>query len=444
MNNELDRKLPFSLEAEQSLLGSILIDPMCMDEIAPLISAEDFYVPEHTEIFRAMQSMYLKSKNIDVVTLIDELVKSGTYDESGGREYLRLVAEAVPTAANAKDYADIVRDKAGLRQLIEAGDDITEAAYAGDDSAENLVEFAESKIFRIAEGRENKNFVHIRDALIQVYDRLTKLSQDPEALRGTPTGYTALDNVIVGMQEADLVLIGARPGMGKTSFAMNIATEAAIRTKKTVCVFSLEMSAEQLANRMLSSEAQIDSYKMRSGTLSAEDWNAIAYASSRLSETEILIDDTPGVTVTAMKSKLRRVKNLGLVVVDYLQLMQGDRHNDNRVQEVGDISRGLKLLAKELAIPVICCAQLSRGPENRPDKRPMLSDLRDSGAIEQDADIVMFLYRDEYYKDETTDQSVAEVIVAKNRHGSLDKVKLGWIGRFTKFTNLAEEAQGGN
>ena len=444
MNNELDRKLPFSLEAEQSLLGSILIDPMCMDEIAPLISAEDFYVPEHTEIFRAMQSMYLKSKNIDVVTLIDELVKSRTYDESGGREYLRLVAEAVPTAANAKDYADIVRDKAVLRQLIEAGDDITEAAYAGDDSAENLVEFAESKIFRIAEGRENKNFVHIRDALIQVYDRLTKLSQDPEALRGTPTGYTALDNVIVGMQEADLVLIGARPGMGKTSFAMNIATEAAIRTKKTVCVFSLEMSAEQLANRMLSSEAQIDSYKMRSGTLSAEDWNAIAYASSRLSETEILIDDTPGVTVTAMKSKLRRVKNLGLVVVDYLQLMQGDRHNDNRVQEVGDISRGLKLLAKELAIPVICCAQLSRGPENRPDKRPMLSDLRDSGAIEQDADIVMFLYRDEYYKDETTDQSVAEVIVAKNRHGSLDKVKLGWIGRFTKFTNLAEEAQGGN
>ena len=444
MNNELDRKLPFSLEAEQSLLGSILIDPMCMDEIAPLISAEDFYVPEHTEIFRAMQSMYLKSKNIDVVTLIEELVKSGTYDESGGREYLRLVAEAVPTAANAKDYADIVRDKAVLRQLIEAGDDITEAAYAGDDSAENLVEFAESKIFRIAEGRENKNFVHIRDALIQVYDRLTKLSQDPEALRGTPTGYTALDNVIVGMQEADLVLIGARPGMGKTSFAMNIATEAAIRTKKTVCVFSLEMSAEQLANRMLSSEAQIDSYKMRSGTLSTEDWNAIAYASSRLSETEILIDDTPGVTVTAMKSKLRRVKNLGLVVVDYLQLMQGDRHNDNRVQEVGDISRGLKLLAKELAVPVICCAQLSRGPENRPDKRPMLSDLRDSGAIEQDADIVMFLYRDEYYKDETTDQSVAEVIVAKNRHGSLDKVRLGWIGRFTKFTNLAEEAQGGN
>lgn len=442
MNSELDRKLPFSLEAEQSLLGSILIDPSCMDDIAAIINADDFYMPEHTQIFSAMQSMYLKSKNIDVVTLIEELVQSGTYDEAGGREYLRLVAEAVPTAANAKDYAGIVRDKAILRQLIEAGEDITEAAYAGDDTAEALVEYAESKVFRIAEGRENKNFVHIRDALIQVYDRLTKLSQDPEALRGTPTGFTALDNVIVGMNNSDLVLIGARPGMGKTSFAMNIATEAAIKTKKTVCVFSLEMSAEQLANRMLSSEAQIDSFKMRSGTLTSEDWNAIAYASSRLSETDILIDDTPGITVTAMKSKLRRVKNLGLVIVDYLQLMQGDRRNDNRVQEVGEISRGLKLLAKELAIPVICCAQLSRGPENRPDKRPMLSDLRDSGAIEQDADIVMFLYRDEYYKDETVDQSVAEVIVAKNRHGSLEKVKLGWIGRFTKFTNLASESQG--
>ncbi|MBQ4193356.1 MAG: DnaB-like helicase C-terminal domain-containing protein, partial [Clostridia bacterium] len=239
--------------------------------------------------------------------------------------------------------------------------------------------------------------------------------------------------------KADLVLIGARPGMGKTAFAMNIATEAAFKTGKTVCVFNLEMSAEQLANRMLSSEAQIDSYKLRSGDLQGEDWNAIAHASSRLSEAEILIDDTPGITVTAMKSKLRRVKNLGLVVVDYLGLVQGERHQDNRVQEVADISRSLKVMAKELEVPIICCAQLSRGPENRPDKRPMLSDLRDSGAIEQDADIVLFLYRDEYYKENTADQSVAEVIVAKNRHGSLDKVKLGWIGRFTKFTNLAKE-----
>ena len=441
MNGELDRRMPFSLEAEQSLLGSILIDPACMDDIAAAISADDFYMPEHAEIFRAMQAMYLTSRAIDVVTLIEELTKSGTYTEAGGREYLKLVAETVPTAANARDYAKIVRDKAILRALIEAGEEIAEAGYAGEDSADTLVEYAEGRIYRIAEGRENKNFVHIRDALLQVYERLLALKQDPESLKGVPTGFAAVDGVIVGMGKADLVLIGARPGMGKTAFAMNIATEAAFKTKKTVCVFNLEMSAEQLANRMLSSEAQVESHRMRYGQLEDEDWNAIAHASSRLSETEILIDDSPGITVTAMKSKLRRVKNLGLVVVDYLQLMQGERHLDNRVQEVADISRGLKLLAKELSVPVICCAQLSRGPESRTDKRPMLSDLRDSGAIEQDADIVMFLYRDEYYKEAAVDQSVAEVIIAKNRHGALERVRLGWIGRYTKFTNLAKEAE---
>lgn len=438
----LERRMPFSLEAEQSLLGSILIDPACMDGIAGEISSDDFYLAEHSEIFKAMQSMYLKSKNIDVVTLIEELVQNGTYDEAGGREYLKLVAEAVPTAANARDYAAIIRNKAVLRALIEAGEDIAEAAYAGDDEAGTIVEYAEGKIFRIAEGRENKSFRHIKDVLVEVHDKETKLSQDPEALRGMPTGFSVLDNVIVGMGDADLVLIGARPGMGKTAFAMNIATEAAFKSKKAVAVFSLEMSAEQLVTRMLSSEAQIDSFKMRSGTLTSEDWKALAHASSRLAETDILIDDTPGIGVAAMKSKLRRVKNLGLVVIDYLQLMQGDRHVENRVNEVGEISRGLKLLAKELRVPVICCAQLSRGPEGRTDKRPMLSDLRDSGAIEQDADIVMFLYRDEYYKEESVDQSVAEVIIAKNRHGSLEKVKLGWIGRFTKFTNLADNREG--
>jgi len=438
MNNDLGRKMPFSLEAEQAVLGSILIDPNCMDKIAGIISRDDFYLTEHQEIFSAMQSMYLKSKSIDVVTLINELVMMGTYDEAGGNAYLKLVAEAVPTSANAGDYAVIIRDKAILRQLIEAGESIVEAAYTGDDQVSRLVEYAESLIFRIAEGRENKNFVHIRDALLQVYEHLKQLQEDPEGSRGMPTGYTRLDNVIVGMGNSDLILIGARPGMGKTSFAMNIATAAAERTKKVVCVFNLEMSAEQLANRMLSSEAQVDSFKLRAGQLSAEDWEAIAYASNRLSEMEILIDDTPGITVTGMKSKLRRIKNLGLVVIDYLQLMQGDSRNDNRVHEVGEISRGLKVMAKELNVPVICCAQLSRAPENRPGNKPMLSDLRDSGAIEQDADVVMFLYRDEYYKEETPEQSIAEVHIAKNRHGSLDTVKLGWIGRFTKFTNLAD------
>jgi len=445
MNNnlgtELGRKMPFSLDAEQSLLASIMIDPSCMDTVATLVSADDFYLSEHTEIFSVMQNMYLKSKNIDVVTLINELTVNGVYDEAGGREYLRLIAESVPSAANAKDYAKIVRDEAILRQLIEAGEAISDAAYTGDDEAEVLVEFAESKVFSIAEHRENKNFTHIRDALIMVYDRLKTLANDPDAVKGTPTGFDDLDRVIVGLGNSDLILVGARPGMGKTSFTMNIATAAAARLKKAVCVFSLEMSAEQLANRMLSSEAQVDSYKLRSGQLEESDWEAVAYASSRLSEMEILIDDTPGITVTGMKSKLRRVKNLGLVVIDYLQLMQGDKRNDNRVQEVGDISRGLKLLAKELNVPVVTCAQLSRGPESRTDKRPMLSDLRDSGAIEQDADIVMFLYRDEYYNEDAGSQSVAEVIVAKNRHGSVDKVKLGWIGQYTKFTNLMNNGE---
>ena len=441
LNEEMGRRMPFSLDAEQSVLASIMIDPSCMDNIAALVSADDFYLSEHREIFSVMQRMYLKSKNIDVVTLINELAVNGVYDEAGGRDYLRLLAETVPTAANAKDYAKIIRDKAILRQLIGAGEAISEAAYAGEDEAERLVEFAETKVFNIAEGRENKSFVHIRDAIVMVYDRLNTLKNDPDSVKGTPTGFTDLDNVIVGLGNSDLVLVGARPGMGKTSFTMNLATAAAAKTKKTVCVFSLEMSAEQLANRMLSSEAQIDSYKMRSGQLDDQDWEALAYASSRLSSVDILIDDTPGITVAGMKSKLRRVKNPGMVVIDYLQLMQGDTKTDNRVNEVGEISRGLKLLAKEFNVPVITCAQLSRGPEQRQDKRPMLSDLRDSGAIEQDADIVMFLYRDEYYKEASGEQSVAEVIVAKNRHGSVDKVKLGWIGQYTKFTNLSNTAE---
>jgi replicative DNA helicase len=301
---------------------------------------------------------------------------------------------------------------------------------------------AEQKIFAVAEGRENKGFTHIRDALVQVYDRLHLLAENKTEALGMPTGFSGLDRVLVGLGKSDLVLVGARPGMGKTSFAVNLATYAATTTKKSVCIFSLEMSAEQLITRVMSSEALIDSYRLRSGELNDEDWDKLAHAASRLSECEILIDDTTGITVTGMKAKLRRVKNLGMVVIDYLQLMQSDRRIDNRVQEVAEISRGLKLLAKELQVPVICCAQLSRGPESRTDKRPMLSDLRDSGAIEQDADIVLFLYRDEYYKTEKDEpQNVAEVIVAKNRHGSTGNVKMGWFGQYTKFTTLEEDRQ---
>jgi len=439
MNIELERRMPFSLEAEQSVLGSVLIDPAVLDVLTGMITSEDFYLEEHRQIYSAMQGMFIRSKSIDVVTLIDELVREGVYDESGGKEYLRLITELVPTASNAKDYAAIVRDKSTLRSLIAASEEITDLAYKEQDDVQRLIEMAESKIYAIAEQKENKNFVHIKDALLGVYDHLQNLITNKEDTLGMSTGFSGLDRVLVGMGKSDLVLVGARPGMGKTSFTMNVAVNAAKRSKKAVCVFSLEMSAEQLVTRLLSSEALVDSYHLRSGELNQEDWEKLAHASSELSECEILIDDTPGMTVAGMMAKLRRVKNLGLVVIDYLGLMESEHHIDNRVQMVSEISRNLKLMAKEFHVPVICCAQLSRGPESRTDKRPMLSDLRDSGAIEQDADIVLFLYRDEYYKDKDAPQSTAEVIVAKNRHGSTGTVQMGWLGQYTKFTTLSDE-----
>ena len=431
---DMQKNLPCALEAEQSVLGSILIDPNCFADLTEIIHADDFYLDEHGEIFYAMQDLFAKSREIDLVTLIDTLVSRGVYNEEESKKYIKVIAETVPSAANVLDYAKIVREKSLLRSLIGAADEIRETAFSAQGDVKDIIDSAEAKVFSIAQGSESKGFVHIREAISRTYERLDLLARDKDAASGTPTGFSALDRTIVGLGEGDLVLVGARPGMGKTSFAMNIATNIAKSSQKNVCVFSLEMSAEQLASRMLSSEALVDSYAIRSGNLSTDQYKKLADAAADLSESNILIDDTTGITVTRMKAKLRRVKNLGLVVVDYLQLMQGERNSDNRVLEVGDISRGLKILAKELKIPVICCAQLSRGPESRTDKRPMLSDLRDSGAIEQDADIVMFLYRDEYYKEPGAgEQSVAECIVAKNRHGSTGTVKLGWIGQFTKF-----------
>ena len=427
---ENQRSLPCALEAEQSVLGSILIDPNCFADLTEIIRGEDFYLEEHGEIFYAMYDLFSKNREIDLVTLIDTLVSRGIYNEEESKKYIKIIAETVPSASNVLDYAQIVREKSLLRSLIAASDEIRDMAFSAQGDVKDIIDSAEQKVFSIAQGSEAKGFVHIREAISRTYARLDLLAKDKSAASGTPTGYSAL----VGLGEGDLVLVGARPGMGKTSFAMNIAANIAKSTKKNICVFSLEMSAEQLASRMLSSEALVDSYAIRSGELNPEQYKKLADAAAELSECNILIDDTTGITVTRMKAKLRRVKNLGLVVVDYLQLMQSERKTDSRVLEVGDISRGLKLLAKDLKIPVICCAQLSRGPESRTDKRPMLSDLRDSGAIEQDADIVLFLYRDEYYKEPGEgEQSVAECIVAKNRHGSTGTVKLGWIGQFTKF-----------
>ncbi len=431
------RQMPFSLEAEQSVLGSILLDPSKMGDVSGILRREDFFLSEHEEIYGVMQRMYAQDKSIDVVLLLEELVRNGTYDETGGERYIRLIAEVVPTAVNAAEYAKIVREKAVLRKIIRVGEQIAESVYSGAEDAEALIGNAEALVWGLSERHEASGFTHIRDAIMQVYRRLNDIQSNPGKAFGMPTGFGGLDKVLVGMTGGDLILVGARPGMGKTAFAMNIATEAARRSGKSVCVFSLEMSAEQLANRMISSEAQIDSVMLRSGQLGGEaGWESIAHAASGLSEMQILIDDSSDITVSGMRSKLRRVKDLGLIVVDYLQLMQSDKRSENRVLEVAEISRGLKLMAKEFDVPVICCAQLSRAVEQRADKRPMLADLRDSGAIEQDADVVMFLYRDGYYSDKPMPQSVAEVIVAKNRHGANGAVELGWIGQYMRFTDM--------
>ena len=444
MEDQFTKKLPFSLIAEQSLLGAILVDPDSLNDIADTVASTDFYLTEHAQIFTAMHELFLANKEIDIVTLIDMLVTKGIYSKSGGQDYIKTLCQAVPNALNVKDYATIVKQKSLLRQLIEVCSDISDTAYSEEGTANEVIDYAESRIFDIAQGRDTKNFRHIREVIGEVYKNLHTMATEGESAQGTKTGFSGLDNVLAGMGDSDLILIGARPGMGKTSFALNIATNVALQTKKKVCLFSLEMSAEQLVSRVISSEAMVDSYAMRTGRLDTKQWDDIAAATSKLAGCDILIDDTSGISVTGMKAKLRRINNLGLVVVDYLQLMQSDRRGDgNRVQEVADISRALKIMAKELSVPVICCAQLSRGPESRTDKRPMLSDLRDSGAIEQDADTVIFLYRDEYYKTEGNQDegNIAEVIIAKNRHGSTGNVKMGWIGRFTKFRTLASDAE---
>jgi replicative DNA helicase len=326
-------------------------------------------------------------------------------------------------------------------------DEVSDSAYSEQDEVSGIIEMAQSKLYSITQGRETKSFRHIREVLTDVYANLKAMSTDPASSQGTQTGFRSLDRVLAGMGNSDLIIVGARPGMGKTSFCLNIGTNVAKQTKKAVAIFSLEMSAEQLVSRVISSEALIDSYALRTGELKNEEWYHIAQAASTLSGCDILIDDTPGITVSAMKAKLRRVENLGLVVIDYLQLMQSDKKIENRTQEVSEISRSLKILAKELNVPVICCSQLSRGTEAQANKRPMMAHLRESGSIEQDADIIIFLYRDEYYKSAEggdsvapdTEQNVAEIIVAKNRHGSTDTVKVGWTGRYTLFREIANE-----
>ncbi|MBR3964559.1 MAG: replicative DNA helicase [Clostridia bacterium] len=441
-NSEVIKKLPFALLAEQALLGSILIDPESMSQVSDTVRSSDFYISEHRAIYSAMLHLGGSSHDIDLVTLLDMLEKEKVYDREGAESYLRTLTDCVPTALNIKDYARIVIEKSLMRQLIEACSQISERAFSEQENVNEVLEYASGKISDIAMGRDTRNFAELSEVLARVYKNLAELQQNPAAFQGINTGYGDLDRLMAGIGKTDFVLIGARPGMGKTSFAMNIAVNVALETKQKVAIFSLEMSDEQLATRILSSHAMVDSYSLRTGNLTPSDWEKLAGAVDKLMGARILIDDTSNITVSAMKAKLRREGDIAMVVIDYLGLMNGEKHKDNRVLEVADITRGLKLMAKDLGVPVLCCSQLSRGSADRTDKRPVLTDLRDSGSIEQDADSVIFIYRDEYYKKPAdgdaaaTETPVAEIIVAKNRHGSTGTVKMNWLGKYTTFYAL--------
>ena len=439
MANEdlLLRQMPHSLEGEQAVLGSMLIDPDCVKNVMDRLRPGDFYLRQNREIFETIYSMFSYARPIDGITVFGEMEKAGLTDDST-RSYLAQLMEITPTSANVLEYAAIVRDKALLRSVAQAAGEITALVQEGMGEAGEILEASEQKIYAIRRGQSAQEMVPLRQVLPDVLDRLNEMSEHEDHLPGLSTGLSAIDQKITGLNKSDLILLAARPGMGKTSLALNVALNVA-REGKTVAVFSLEMSREQLATRLLSSEALVENNRLRTGLLRETDWEKIAGAATVLNRLDIRIDDNPLLSVADMNAKCRRLEGLALVVVDYLQLMTsagGGRGGENRQQVVSDMSRMLKIMAKELNVPVICLSQLSRANEKRDDKRPMLSDLRESGAIEQDADIVLFLYRDDYYNEDSEKHNIAECIVAKNRHGETGKVELRWMPEYTQFSTL--------
>ena len=439
-------RLPYSIEAEQAVLGAILIDPKCLNEVAVGLSPEYFYLQQHKEIYSAIATMFELSQTVDFVSLLERLKRDGVYDEAGGKAYLTQLVQTVSTSANIQSHIEIIKERYYARSLMNAAQDIIRDINDGETDSGKLIDNAEQSIYAIRQGREVSGLTHIKSVLeTETYDRLNKMS-NPETRAdyiGIPTGIGSLDKVIGGLYKSDLIILGARPGMGKTAFALNIARNVAVNSGKTVCFFSLEMSRDQLAQRMLSSEAGIPSEHLRSGELEDDEWTRLAMAGDNLSKANIYFDETSNITVPEMKAKLRRMPKVDLVVVDYLGLMKSARNIDNRVQEVSEITRGLKIMAKDLKVPVIACAQLSRGTETKgKSHKPALSDLRDSGSIEQDADIVLFLYRETYYDNEKaedadrSDPNKSECIIAKNRHGGLDTVDMYFDGQYTRFTSF--------
>ena len=440
MDELLVRQMPHSPEAEQAVLGSMLIDAECVKDVMDQLRPEDFYLRANREIFETIYSMFVYSKPIDGVTVAGEMEKNGLYNDNT-RSYLLQLMEVTPTSANVMEYAKIVRDKALMRAVATAAGDITAMVQEGTGSAGDLLEAAEQKIYAIRRGRNAQSMVTIGVVLQDVMERLAELTAaGGEKVPGLSTGFSAVDSKINGLNDSDLLLLAARPGMGKTSMALNVALSAAKESGKTVAIFSLEMSREQLVTRLIATEGLVENTRLVTGNLRESDWVKIAEAASALSRTDIRIDDNPLLTVADMNAKCRRLDNLGLVVIDYLQLMTSaggkGYSGENRQQAVSDISRMLKIMAKELQVPVLCLSQLSRANEKREDKRPMLSDLRESGAIEQDADIVMFLYREDYYNEDSEKRNIAECIIAKNRHGETGKVPLRWMPEYTAFGTL--------
>ncbi len=431
------RDLPYNLEAEQTILGALLIDPEVLSTVMEYIKPESFYSEQHRELFGIIIRMFSIGVNADIITVLNEAVDQRIFETSAaGKAYLSNIMQSVPTVSNIESYCKIVEEKFYIRSLVLAAREIIEFASDGHEDAKTLLDSAEQKIYDIRQGRAVEGLTKIDEVIVDAYDRLQKITgPDKEKYLGAKSGFVELDTVITGLNKSDLLIIAARPGMGKTSFVMNIVTNVARKLDKQIAVFSLEMSKEQLATRMLSSESLVSSNSLKTGRISSDEWIRLASGADMLSRMPVYIDDTAGITVPQMKAKLRRMNNLGLVVIDYLQLMSSGRRIDNRVTEISEITRQLKLMAKELSVPIITLSQLSRGPESRTDHRPLLSDLRESGSIEQDADVIMFLYRDAYYNKESEQQNISECIIAKNRHGETGTVNLVWDGQFTRFSN---------
>jgi len=442
----IDRIPPQNIEAEQSVLGALLIDANAIEKISGIIKAEDFYRQDNRIIFEAMVNLHNRNEAVDLVTVTEELRKMGKLDAVGGISAITALSNAVPTAANVAYHANIVAEKSLRRQLISAATEVAATGYEDEADIETTIDLAEQKILSVANKRNNTAVTSIKDIVKDAMGRIEKLYDSKEAFTGLPTGFVDFDKMTSGLQPSDLVIVAARPSMGKSSLVLNIAQHVALKGHKSVAFFSLEMSKEQLAQRMLCSEALIDASRLRIGQLKEEEWPKLVDAADRLSNADILLDDTPGITALEMRAKARRWQNehgLDLIIVDYLQLMQGasQRSSDNRQQEMSDISRSLKALARELNVPVIALSQLSRGVEARTNKRPMLSDLRESGALEQDADVVAFIYREDYYDKETENQNIVEFIIAKHRNGPVGVVKLFFQREITRFYNLINEQQ---